>query len=140
MLEEVRLNREKGFPFFMAFAYPPTGPILYTGDLGAIRDHTDNLPTHHAWIISYENGVKYDNGEVILLGKHACHHFDSPFQLDLFQATRFSYSWREKWFNGRPSYVLVKHQKGKESELVRRYRSLPKTYLKELKEFDNLMT
>jgi len=132
-MQEIKLEKRKGYPFYMAFAYPPDGPVLYTGDLGVIRKHCQDMPTHHAWITSYLGGKKVHGPRIILFGKNSYFPRKETY-LDLFRSERTT-MFRENFFCGRPTFVLLSTKEGNRCE-IRRYRKVPNKYLRELEACD----
>lgn len=138
MIPEIKLEKRKGYPFYMAFSYLPDGPVLYTGDLGVIRKHCQDMPTHHTWITSYLGGKKVSQPRILLLGKNSYFPRRESY-IDLFHSKRSTPLFRKKFFCGRPTFVLASWDKGNSHE-IRRYRKVPNKYLRELKVYDENFT
>jgi hypothetical protein len=149
------LGRKRGHPFFLVFAYPPGNPVLYKGDMESIRDFTETAPTHHGFAIAYRGGhwVNAPSGHhVVLLGRNTFHRAQKARKrnyLDMKFIDGHSHKdSRDKFYNGRRTFCLFLYQfsnatrhmiLGSQPTLLFRWRRLPKAYLKQLAEADEIL-
>ena len=139
-LQEVQYQRHQGFPFSMVFAYHPNGQLLYTGDLGTIRDNVSDAPTHHGFVVHYRGGERRSiptGHAVTLLGKYSHNGYRRQYlSLQYVDSERGLFG---QFFEGRPKFVLSLNRRAQEPVVLHSWRRLPKCYLKQLKEADRIL-
>jgi len=126
---QIDCGREVGYPFVQAFLFLPQGSTLYVGDLGAIREKTNDLPTCHGVVLFWQF-KQVQMKRIMLFGKHTGH--GGGFVLLHGNNTRGgknAVSTAVRIFaSSRPQYILL-YNDGSKYELVNRWRRMPSCYL-----------
>ena len=123
------LPRDKGEIFCTAFAFPATGPIMFTGGEDKITAEINQLPPCHYRVTHYCNRIG---------GKHHFtshkvnlpHHFLTKVQR-LEKKPRYSFLKSERRLSGKPNQTTWQLT-GPNSVIIKEFRHVPNKYIKEL--------
>jgi len=131
----------------MVFVYEPAGPHVYTGSIDRIEDALKDEPTCHAAVCSFsKRPFKVSFRFHTIVGKYSDKNSRKHgFHVDMMYGSRyeppssFYLMGMEEVINNmsaRKKFYLVKIS-GRETEVIRTWRRLPKKYLRELALLDN---
>ena len=140
------LGFERGHPFIMAWVYLPTGPQVFTGSLGKIREHLKDSPTCHGFFRYFMNKRVHRVRHAEIFGKrswinyrknrdmgvrnhlHLAHYSQRDLQnTDMFKHLRpFLDPKRRLW--------ILTEETETGTKLLGKWRKLPATYLRALKD------
>lgn len=127
----------------MVFAFPPTGPVIYTGDLRSIREFTRMAPTHHGFAVPYRCGIRMatSGDDVVLLGRNS-YHFNRNAELYVeleFLDRRRCMSRLQSYCIDRATFLILRKRGESEGKLLHRWRKLPRTHLRQLVQVDKIL-
>ena len=136
--DEIRFNRSRGYPFVLIFAFPPIGPMLYSGSLDNIRKGLLDVPTHHGFEVWFTRGWNQRSGHgVSLFGKNAYDFRSRTFVTLKYRRPEnpLAKTAKEK----RSRFYLDFHSPDHGTTTLHTWRKLPKAYLKQLKDIDEVL-
>jgi len=133
------LGISKGYPFVMAFAFQMDGIHVYTGSWMNINNYClKNGILCHARIIYYDNSFSKKLEKYVILGNNlSLAHRETSFLLIWGSNKSLHYSFPEltKEFSSHNRWYLIRTDyKTDKREIIKSYRRLPHSFLRELGE------